>query len=154
MSAIFCSGLRTWSADRVINVHCSDTLYKKSKESACEIMCMFCPQTSPKRWFANVNTTSYCDVTNSIHPITMNTTRHCSILECGQRHVAGCALWSEKYGIRHPAISSGGCRVGGPETRLKRSPSDYIIKSYSGNRDKIFCSSRGKGYGDHPRIRS
>jgi len=27
---------------------------------------MLCQQTSPKRWFANVNMTSCCDVTNSV----------------------------------------------------------------------------------------
>jgi len=36
-------------------------------------------QTSPKRWFANVNMTSYYDVTNNVYPITMTTIHHCSI---------------------------------------------------------------------------
>jgi len=41
---------------------------------------MLCQQTSPKRWFANVNMTSYCDVTNSVYPVTTTTMglRHCS----------------------------------------------------------------------------
>jgi len=44
---------------------------------------MFCQQTSPKRWFTNMNMTSYCDVTNSVYPETMTTVRHCAILEFG-----------------------------------------------------------------------
>ena len=43
---------------------------------------MLCQQTSPKRC-ANVNMTSYCDVTNSVYPVTMTTICHCSILEFG-----------------------------------------------------------------------
>jgi len=35
-----------------------------------------CHQTSPKRWFGNVNTTSFYDVMNSAHLVTMTTTRH------------------------------------------------------------------------------
>jgi len=42
-----------------------------SKESACGIICMLRQQTSPKRWFGNVNMTSYCDVTN-------RASRHCN----------------------------------------------------------------------------
>jgi len=33
-----------------------------------------------KRWFANVNMMSYCDVTNSAHPATMTKTPYCSVL--------------------------------------------------------------------------
>jgi len=40
---------------------------------------MLCQQTSPKRWFAKVDITSYCYVTNSIYPVTMCTIRDCSI---------------------------------------------------------------------------
>jgi len=40
-------------------------------------MCMLCQPTSSKRWFAYVNMTSYCDVTNSACPITIITIRHC-----------------------------------------------------------------------------
>ena len=47
---------------------------------------MLCQQISPKRWFGNVNTTSYCDVTNIVYPVTMTTKRHCSILEFGRGH--------------------------------------------------------------------
>jgi len=32
---------------------------------------MLCQQISPKCWFANVNMTSYCDVTNSVYPVKM-----------------------------------------------------------------------------------
>ena len=45
------------------------------------LMCMLCQQTSPKRWFANVNIISHFDVKNSVYPVTMTTIRHCSILE-------------------------------------------------------------------------
>jgi len=37
-----------------------------------------------KRWHWNVNITSYCDVTNSVYPVTMTTIRHRSILEFGR----------------------------------------------------------------------
>ena len=60
--------------------HCTTT----SKESVCRIICMLCQQTS--RWFANVNMTSYCDVTKSVYPGAMTTIGHCSILEFGRRH--------------------------------------------------------------------
>ena len=33
-------------------------------------ICMLCQQTWPKRLFANVNMTSYCDVTNSVYQVT------------------------------------------------------------------------------------
>jgi len=36
---------------------------------------------SVKRWFANDNMTSYCDITNDIYPVTITTICHCSILE-------------------------------------------------------------------------
>jgi len=47
---------------------------------------MVCKQTSPKRWFGNVNMTSYCDVKNSVYPVIMTTIRHCLILEVGRWH--------------------------------------------------------------------
>jgi len=53
----------------------------KSKESVCRIISVLCQQTSPKRCFANVNMTSYCDVTNSVYPVTMTTIRHWSIMD-------------------------------------------------------------------------
>jgi len=34
---------------------------------------LFCQQTSPKRWFGNMDMTSNCDVTNSAHQIQMTT---------------------------------------------------------------------------------
>ena len=37
-----------------------------------------------KTLVANVNITSYCDVTKSVYPVTMTTTHHCSILEFGR----------------------------------------------------------------------
>jgi len=45
---------------------------------------MLCQQTSSRRWFANVNMTSDCDVTNNIYPVTMTTIRHCLILYFGR----------------------------------------------------------------------
>jgi len=54
------------------------------KESACRIICRLCQQTSPNRWFANASMTSYYDVANSAHPVTMNTICCCSILEFGR----------------------------------------------------------------------
>jgi len=44
---------------------------------------MLCQQTSPKRWFANVNMTSYSDVTDNVYPVIMINIRHCSILKFG-----------------------------------------------------------------------
>ena len=49
-------------------------------------ICTLCQETSPKRWFANVNMTSYCDVTNIVYLVTMTTIRHCWILEFGRGH--------------------------------------------------------------------
>ena len=74
--------------------HCTTT----NKESACRIICMVCQQTSPKYWFANVNTTSYRDVTNSVYPVTMTTIRHCSILEFGR----GASNQAVALGITRP----------------------------------------------------
>jgi len=45
--------------------HCTTA----SKVRACRIICRL-RQTSPKRWFANANMTSYYDVTNSVYPVT------------------------------------------------------------------------------------
>jgi len=33
-----------------------------------------------------VNMTLYCDVTNSVYPVTMTTIRYCSILKFGRGH--------------------------------------------------------------------
>jgi len=60
--------------------HCTTT----SKDSVYRIVCMLCQQSLPKRWFANVYTTSYCDVTNSLYAVKMTTIRHCSMLEFGK----------------------------------------------------------------------
>ena len=43
---------------------------KTNKESECKMTSVFCQQTPPKRRFANVNMTLYCDVTNSTYPLT------------------------------------------------------------------------------------
>jgi len=34
---------------------------------------LLCQQTSPKRWYGNMDMTSNCDVTNSAHQIQMTT---------------------------------------------------------------------------------
>jgi len=77
LSDVLCSGLLTWTDNCV---HYSDTLYytTTSKESACRMQCRFCQQTLPKRWFANANMRSYCDVTNTVYQETMTAIRHCS----------------------------------------------------------------------------
>jgi len=54
-----------------------------SKEGACRIICMLGQQTSPRRWFGNLNMMSYWDVTNSIYLAT-TTIYHCTILEFGK----------------------------------------------------------------------
>ena len=46
--------------------------------------CTLCQQTSPKRWFANVNMTSYCNVTKIVQLVKMTTIRHCWILKFGR----------------------------------------------------------------------
>jgi len=63
-------------------IHCTTT----TKESACRIICRLRQQTSPKRWFANANMTSYYDVENNVYPVTMTTIPCCSILEFGRGH--------------------------------------------------------------------
>ena len=47
-------------------------------------ICVLFQQTLPKHWFANLNMTSYCDVTYSVYPVTMITIRPSSILEVGR----------------------------------------------------------------------
>jgi len=60
----------------------------------CRIICMLRQQILPKSWFAHVNMTSYCDVTNSAYPGTMTTTRHCSLLKFGKRHTTKLSPWA------------------------------------------------------------
>ena len=79
LSAVFCSGLLTWSAD----VHCSDTL---RRVHALQNNMHVVSTNFAKRLFAIVNMLSNCDVTNSVYLVTMTTIRHCSILEFGQVH--------------------------------------------------------------------
>jgi len=81
--AVFCSGHLTWSADNFMFIrvtHCTTT----SKKGASKIICKLCQQTSPKRWFANLNMMSPCDVTDSVYPVTTTTICHCLILEFGR----------------------------------------------------------------------
>jgi len=47
-----------------------------NKESACRRICILCQQTTLKRWFGNMNTTSNNDVTNSALQIQMTTMCH------------------------------------------------------------------------------
>jgi len=60
-------------------IHCTT-----NKESTCRIICMLCQKTSPKRWFAHVDMTSSCDVTNSVYPVTITIIRLCTTLELGR----------------------------------------------------------------------
>jgi len=83
--SLFSSDILTWSADSLYSV-------QKIKGSACRRKCILCQQTSPKRWFGNMNMTSNCDVTNSGHqphkwpphatewksPMKIFCVRHCS----------------------------------------------------------------------------
>ena len=64
---------------------------------------MLCQQTSPKRWFANVNMTSNCDVKNSAYPATMTTIRQCSTLEFGK------GTYNQAVA---PGITRQGCQIG------------------------------------------
>jgi len=63
-----------------------------------------------KRWLGNVNMASYGDVTNSVYPVTMTTTRHCSILEFGRGACTVAILEFKKWGDRCGAKE----KVGGP----------------------------------------
>jgi len=65
----------------ILVTHCTTT----TKEGACRIICRLRLQTTPKRWFANANMTSYYDVANRVYP-TMTTIRCCSIREFGRGH--------------------------------------------------------------------
>jgi len=79
-----------------------------------------CQQISPKRWFANVNVTSFCDVTNSAYAVAMTTAglRHCSVLEFGRgaskqavapgitRPLDLCQTQSASPDIRHEMFSA------------------------------------------------
>ena len=80
-------------------IHCT--------KSACRIICMLFQQTSPKRWFANVNMTSYCDVTNSAFSVLMTTIRHCSILKFSRggayNHAVAPGITRPLHGTGHDA---------------------------------------------------
>jgi len=92
LNAVFCSGLLI-GALMIIYVHDSNTLHctTTGKESACRIICMLCQQTSPKRWFANVNMTSCYDVTNSAYPLQQG------FPTCGTRTTSGTRRSSRWY---------------------------------------------------------
>jgi len=110
LSAVFCSGLLTWSAD-IIYVYYNDTFTTTSKESACRIICMLCQQTSPKRWFANVNMTSRCDVASSVYTVTMTTIRHCSILDLNMGGIQSSSrLGHHQTTPLNPCVVPGKCK--------------------------------------------
>ena len=94
LSAVFCSGLLTWSVD---DLYLFQWHIVQRVKRVCRLICMSRQQTSPKCWFANVNITSYCDVTNSVYPVTMTTIHHCSILEFGRRHKIKQSHWTSPY---------------------------------------------------------
>jgi len=81
-SAVFCSCLITWSAVNLCSLQ--RHIVQQRVRSVCRIVCTLCQQTLPKLWFANVNVTSHCGVTNSLYPVTMTVIRHCSILDFGR----------------------------------------------------------------------
>jgi len=62
-----------------------------------------------------VNMTSYCDVTNSVYPVTMTTIglRHCSILEFGR----GASNQAVALGITRPLHATASAR---PTKRLQK----------------------------------
>jgi len=94
LTAVFRSGLLTWSADMFIAVtHCTTT----SKES--RKICRLYQKNSPKRCFGNVNMTSYCNITNCVYPVTITTIRHCSVLEFG--NLVGGVQLSSRPGHHH-----------------------------------------------------
>jgi len=83
--SMFSSDIITWSTDivyiqsgiswkgvsRYTCIQCNDAW---NKESTCRRICILCQQTSPKRWFGNMNMTSNCGVTNNAHQIKITTT--------------------------------------------------------------------------------
>jgi len=77
---------------------------------------MLCQQTLPKRWFANVNMTSYCDVANNVYPVTMTTIRRCSILGFG-RGESNQAVAPGTSRPLHATVS--GFRTGANDTVIK-----------------------------------
>jgi len=85
-------------------------------------ICMLCQQTSLKRWFANVNMTSYCDVTSSVYPVKMTTIRHCSILEFWR----GASNQAVTPGITRP-LHATGSEVGDSKQRQKISRRYWLV---------------------------
>ena len=64
--SLFSSDSLTWSAENLYSV-------QWNKGSGCRKIWILCRQTSPKRWFRNMEMLSNCDVTNSAHQIQMTT---------------------------------------------------------------------------------
>jgi len=56
LSAVFCSGLITQSAGNLCSLQWH--ILQQRVRWVCGIVCMLCHQTSPKRWFANMNATA------------------------------------------------------------------------------------------------
>ena len=80
--------------------HCT----QPSKQSACRQNNTHVASTNfAKIWFANVNMTSYCDVTSSVYPVTTTTIRQCSILQ----FCRGGIQWSSRP--RHHQTSARHC---------------------------------------------
>ena len=57
----------------IVYIQCNDT---QNKGSGCREICILCQQTSQKGWFGNMDMTSNCDVTNSVHQTQMTTVCH------------------------------------------------------------------------------
>ena len=62
--SVFSSDIVTWSADSLYSVQ-----WHIRRVRMEEYAYIWCQQTLPKRWFANMNITSNCDVTNSPYQI-------------------------------------------------------------------------------------
>jgi len=69
--SVFSSDIVTWSADSLYSVQ-----WHIRRVRMEEYAYIWCQQTLPKRWFANMNITSNCDVTNSPYQIQTTTIRH------------------------------------------------------------------------------
>jgi len=54
----------------------------------------------PKRWIGNEYLTLQCDVTNSVHPVTMMPTRHCCNLKTTHQGVATLHLGTSGINVR------------------------------------------------------
>ena len=82
----------------------------QNKGSGCRKICILCQQTSPKRWFGNMEMTSNRDVTTSAHQIQMTTlwpSTKTPPMKIWVRHCILCLIFYQKactVGFQHFAI--------------------------------------------------